>query len=329
MKSRSQRFRLCICCATLVVSITVNLALHFAPSKVFAQGSAQVPSQASAQTPTKNPISIEAIWTGKFRDVSNVPAVQWLQNGSAVLFDTRKPASERTFELLDPASGKRTAFGDMVAVRAGWKTLTGSDFVPFLTFSANGTAGLIEWDDDVHILTVASGAWKTIKGAKEGCTRFSPDGAKIGFVRSSDLYVYDIASDTETRLTNDGTTTLLNGTHSWVYWEEVFDRDDASFTWSSDSKTIAYFQSDESPVSIITFPDFKPVVPNVIEQRYPKAGGANPKVRVGIITIGKPNDKPNPTRWIDIGAGGYAGTDTTTEYIVISPMLLPAKPHQS
>jgi dipeptidyl-peptidase 4 len=300
MKSRFSGFA--------VVAHVVALVLLTTPYRTISQTA----RQSTAQNLAKSPITIEGIWTGKFRDVSIVPSVQWLQNGTAVLFDTRKPASERTFERLDPASGKRTSLGDAAAIHTGWKAITGSDFVPLLTFTSSGNAGLIEWDADVHVLSVASGTWKTIKGAKEGCTRFSPDGTKVGFVRANDLYVFDIASGTETRLTTGGTATLLNGTHSWVYWEEVFDRDDAGFQWSGDSKMIAYFQSDESPVSIITFPDFKPVVPAIIEQRYPKAGTANPKVRVGVIMI----DKPNETRWIDVGAQGYAGVDTASEYIV-------------
>jgi dipeptidyl-peptidase-4 len=164
----------------------------------------------------------------------------------------------------------------------------------------------------VHIVNIASGEWRSVRGTKEDCTRFSPDGKKIAFVRANDLYVYDLATSTETRITTDGGKLLYNGTHSWVYWEEVFDRDDAGYTWSEDGKMIAFYQSDESPVSVVTFPDFKPVVPDIIEQRYPKAGGANPKVRVGIVDV----EKPASVRWLDFPtSGGYAGVEPKLEYI--------------
>jgi dipeptidyl-peptidase-4 len=258
-------------------------------------------------------ISIEGIYRGQFRDVTVIPALQWLQGGStAVFYDTRQPAPTRAFEKLDPVSGKRTPLGDMAKIRAGWKSLANSESVPFPTFNASGSTGFVQWGEDVHIVNIASGEWRSVRGTKEDCTRFSPDGKKIAFVRANDLYVYDLATSTETRITTDGGKLLYNGTHSWVYWEEVFDRDDAGYTWSEDGKMIAFYQSDESPVSVVTFPDFKPVVPDIIEQRYPKAGGANPKVRVGIVDV----EKPASVRWLDFPtSGGYAGVEPKLEYI--------------
>ena len=48
---------------------------------------------------------------------------------------------------------------------------------------------------------------------------YSPDSTKIAFTRNNDLYVVDIASGVETRLTFDGTELILNGYASWVYYE--------------------------------------------------------------------------------------------------------------
>lgn len=294
------------CAASMLTLAVANM-----PPKLLAQNTSSekvfVPQISSEK------ITIEGIYRGQFRDITTLPAVQWLDDGSAVMMDYRQSAPTRTLEKLDPASGKRTALGDAAKIRANWKTLTGMDAIPLPTFNASGSAGFVEWGEDVHILTVASGEWRSIRGAKNDCTRFSPDGKKIGFVRENDLYVYDVAANKETRLTTDGGKLLYNGTHSWVYWEEVFDRADEGYTWSEDSKMIAFYQSDESPVSTVTFPDFKPAVPNNIEQRYPKAGGANPKVRVGILNL----DNPAQVRWLDFPtSGGYAGVEPKMEYIV-------------
>ncbi|TAE27031.1 MAG: S9 family peptidase [Candidatus Kapaibacterium sp.] len=270
--------------------------------------------QSIAQTQiSSDKITIEGMYRGQFRDIATLPALQWCSDGSAVMLDFRQAASSRAFEKLDPASGKRTPHGDMAKIKANWKTLVGTDVVPFPSFNASGGAGFVEWGEDVHILNVSTAEWRSIRGVKEDCTRFSPDGKKIAFVRANDLYVYDIASSKETRLTTDGGKLLYNGTHSWVYWEEVYDRADEGYTWSADSKMIAFFQSDESPVSTVIFPDFKPVVPENIEQRYPKAGTANPKVRVGVLNI----ENPSAVRWVDFPtSGGYAGVEPKIEYIV-------------
>ena len=53
---------------------------------------------------------------------------------------------------------------------------------------------------------------------------YSPDSTKLAFTRDNDLYVVDIASGKETRLTSDGSDVILNGYASWVYYEEIFGR---------------------------------------------------------------------------------------------------------
>ena len=53
---------------------------------------------------------------------------------------------------------------------------------------------------------------------------YSPDSTKIAFTRNNDLYVVDIASGAEIRLTHDGSDVILNGYASWVYYEEILGR---------------------------------------------------------------------------------------------------------
>ncbi|MGA8223767.1 MAG: DPP IV N-terminal domain-containing protein, partial [Candidatus Acidiferrales bacterium] len=110
----------------------------------------------------------------------------------------------------------------------------------------------------------------------------------------------DIAAAKETRLTSDGSETTLNGTLSWVYWEEVFGRRDTGYWWSPDSGAIAYLQTDNSRVSVSTFVDFAPVDERVILQRYSKPGENNPRVRVGIAELSDAS-----TRWISISDKPY------------------------
>ena len=104
-------------------------------------------------------------------------------------------------------------------------------------------------------------------------------------MRANDLWVYDLVSGEETRLTSDGSSTVLNGVLSWVYWEEVFGHSDAGYWWSPDSAAIAFLRSDESAVSEMLYTDFEPAVPRLIRQRYPKAGGVNPAVTLGIVDV--------------------------------------------
>ena len=134
---------------------------------------------------------------------------------------------------------------------------------------------------------------------------YSPDSTKLAFTRNNDLYVVDIASKVETRLTFDGSDVILNGYASWVYYEEIFGRASRyrAFWWSPDSKKIGFYRFDNSQVPM--FPIYSafanpeaaasqsqsPRVTDLAlggslsETRYPKAGQTNPQVRIGIVDL--------------------------------------------
>ena len=59
-----------------------------------------------------------------------------------------------------------------------------------------------------------------------------------------DLYIDGPPTGKETRLTHNGTPTLINGGLDWVYPEEL--EIGTAFWWSPDSKSIAYLQFDTS-----------------------------------------------------------------------------------
>ena len=134
---------------------------------------------------------------------------------------------------------------------------------------------------------------------------YSPDSTKLAFTRDNDLYVVDIASKEETRLTFDGSDVILNGYASWVYYEEIFGRASRyrAFWWAPDSKKIGFYRFDNSQVPM--FPIYSafanpeaaasqsqsPRVTDLAlggslsETRYPKAGQTNPQVRIGIVDL--------------------------------------------
>ncbi len=173
------------------------------------------------------------------------------------------------------------------------------DALPWPTvLSSTGRSAVYEIKGDIYLLDVPSASFTRVTNTaeEEKDAQLSPDATKIAFVRKNDIYLYDVATQKESRLTRDGSATTLNGTLSWVYWEEIFGRHDTGFWWSPDSRSIAYLQTDESAVTISTFVDPNPVDERVIQQRYPKPGEANPKVRVGVVQVGA-----NPqTHWIAI-----------------------------
>ena len=134
----------------------------------------------------------------------------------------------------------------------------------------------------------------------------SPDGKMEAFTRNNDLYVREAGGGKETRLTTDGSSVILNGYASWVYYEEIFGRSSQykAFWWSPDSRKIAYYRFDNSRVPV--FPIYSPFGQDgkLNETRYPKAGERNPEVKIAIADLDS-----GKTVWAEFEAGEqYFGT---------------------
>ena len=255
-----------------------------------------------ARASSAQQLTPEWIYGEEGSKLARVPSHVWMEDGSAILYDTSRPAAQRTFEKLDPATGARRPVLDMAKAVASLNVLApGAETKAALdwprSFDRAGQRALYIFKGDVFLLDLATASFIRITdtAAEEKDAEFSPDGRLVSFVRDNDIYVYDLAAKQEKRLTRDGSQTLLNGTLSWVYWEEVFGRRDIGYWWSPDSKAIAYLQSDESQVPVSLFVDFAPVDERVIRQPYPKAGQNNPTVRVGIVEVADPQP-----RWVAI-----------------------------
>ena len=206
---------------------------------------------------------------------------------------------------------------DFERVPVAWKWLDSKEAI----FSYDGTFA----DSCAFAVEVRTGRTRTGVSAPakysafpvqpEGAVNltYSPDSTKLAFTRNNDLYVVDIASGNEQRLTFDGTDLILNGYASWVYFEEILGRPSKykAFWWSPDSRKIGFYRFDNTNVPL--FPIYSafakdysgdpshptaapamsqsPKVTNLgiggslSETRYPKCGQTNPEVRIGIVEV--------------------------------------------
>jgi dipeptidyl-peptidase-4 len=121
---------------------------------------------------------------------------------------------------------------------------------------------------------------------KKNNATLSPDGNYVAYTKNNDLYTVSIDTKKETRITSDGSDVILNGYASWVYTEEILGRRSGyrSFWWSPDSKHIAFFRTDDSPVPVYTITDGAGLHGLVEKERYPKVGDPNPEVKIGITS---------------------------------------------
>jgi len=202
---------------------------------------------ATAQTPTRTPLTVEWIFGDEGRQVASLPSHVWLMDGSLLLYDGRQPQSQRAFELLDPSTGVRRSAFHMAAAVASLNALLPASEArqPLewpLSFDQSGRRALYIFNRDLFLLELGAARFSrlTRTEAEERSPGFSPDGKRLAFVRANDLYVMDLDAMAETRVTHDGSETILNGTVSWLYWEEIFGRRDIGYWWSPDSSALAY-----------------------------------------------------------------------------------------
>jgi len=122
---------------------------------------------------------------------------------------------------------------------------------------------------------------------------FSPDGEMIAFVRDNNLFIKSLKFGTENQVTYDGRKNLvINGIPDWVY-EEEFGYNKA-FSWSPDSKFLAFTRFNESQVKnfpIMMFTGSSPaheenaLYPSCYNYKYPVAGEKNSTVSIHVYEI--------------------------------------------
>lgn len=128
----------------------------------------------------------------------------------------------------------------------------------------------------------------------------SPDGRKVGYHKDGDMHVFDLNSGEETRLTSGTEENVYNGRFGWVY-EEEFGKVQA-WSWSPDSRHIAYWQTDERHVPRFVSTNYEGNYPEYTDIPYPKVGAENPSVRIGVVDV---DSQTAANRWmnLDIGDG--------------------------
>ena len=142
---------------------------------------------------------------------------------------------------------------------------------------------------DYYVLDRASGMLtKLSDGGSEEIATLSPDGCRVAYVKANNAYVLDLATGVTTQLTHDGAKNkVIYGVPDWVYQEEFGILN--SFTWSPDSRTLAFIRWDESQVPMYSMTMYegdcnadssRALYPGSFDYKYPVAGQPNSLVNV-------------------------------------------------
>jgi dipeptidyl-peptidase-4 len=223
--------------------------------------------------------------------------LQWHPDGKRLTF-LRRAGEGTSLHATDVTKGETSLLLDgakvlMPGEKAGPLRLAEASWLP------DGHTLLVPAAGDVFTVDVRTAAVRALVRTpdKEEFAEASPDGTRVAFVRGNDLWVVDVATGREARLTRGGSDTLLNGRLDWVYEEELAARSGQAFLWSPDSRSVAYLQLDQSRVPTFPIVDFLPVRNEVEWQRYPKAGAPSSIVRLGVVGLEK-DGTPGPERLV-------------------------------
>jgi dipeptidyl-peptidase-4 len=262
-------------------------------------------AQQKPAQPQSNALTLDAVLS--FRTKS-LDAPQWQADGSGYLMLEASGGGRESLDIVryDAATGARSVLvsADKLVPQGQTTPLTieayelSQDGQKLLIFTNSARVWRSNTRGDYWVLDLQSWKLKKLGGAAQPSTlmfaKFSPDGARAGYVRENNIYVESLSDGRITQVTSDGTRYIVNGTFDWVYEEELFCRD--GWRWSPDGRQIAYWQLNTEGVK-----EFKLInntaglYPEVTTFPYPKAGEMNSAARVGAVSA-----EGGLTRWFEV-----------------------------
>ena len=132
----------------------------------------------------------------------------------------------------------------------------------------------------------------TPEGQRYTDIKLSPKGRHLSYVGDGNLHIRNLADGGERTVAASDDPNLSFGIADFLAQEEM-DRYDGHW-WRDDESQIAFTRVDVSPVQTSHRFEASDQGPQVIEQRYPFAGEANPSVGLGLYDVATAT-----TRWID------------------------------
>ena len=232
-------------------------------------------------------------------------SVNWIDDGTRFSFIDRDARTGKSvIKADDPATGRDTTLfsGDGLVFPGSSDPFSYDSFQwardsKHLVFQSNfkpiyrrsGIADFYIYSLGDHSLTVAT------KGARTA--ELSPNGAMVGYEKGGDIYVSNLSTHQEKKLTSDATEHVYNGHFDWVYEEEFGIAQ--GWKWSPDNRHIAYWQLDESKEPEIELSDLSGFHADHERIRIPLVGDPNPTVRIGVVDVAS-----GTKTWLETGLSG-------------------------
>ncbi|XP_058118923.1 venom dipeptidyl peptidase 4 isoform X2 [Anopheles coustani] len=197
--------------------------------------------------------------------------------GAVMLYDpvenaTRMLLSSRYEDLLQGFKFDLSPDGKFLLVARGYSKIFRHSYLAVYDIVDLGTR---------HIHPVNVGGERRALNLVE----WGPVGHSFIFVHQNNLYYRESPTATEVQITTDGSASVYNGIPDWVYEEEVFSTNIA--TWfSPDGQRIAFIRFNDTQTPLMKIPIYGPPgnpdyqYPHELSLHYPKVGTKNPEVHL-------------------------------------------------
>ncbi len=151
--------------------------------------------------------------------------------------------------------------------------------------SEDGTLILVSLSGKLYVVNRGSGKVQELKTGPGTILdpKFAPDGKAVAYVRDYDVYMYDLTTQQEHRLTTGGTEQVSHGLAEFVAQEEM--NRFSGYWWSPDARSLVYQESDARKVEIWYVTDPARPGQTPLPSYYPRPGKANVAVRLGIMPV--------------------------------------------
>jgi dipeptidyl-peptidase 4 len=276
---------------------------------VYAELRPAAAAQQSATTAGGKALTVERIYSQPSLSGRLTRGLAWTPDGKGLsYFETKGSGKEAKTELwvMDAASGERrllVAAEKLESIlppdtsRPTQATGLGRRAPSQYQWAPDGAGILFQGPTALAWLDLKTQTGRTLVSSKAEIAdpKVSPDGRYVSFVRDHNLWLVTVADGKESPVTQGGTEEIRKGELDWVYPEELDIK--TAYWWSPDSSAIAYLEMDERKVSQYPLVDFSSPTGEAEMERYPAAGGANPVVRVFVVSLSAAEH-----RVIDIGA---------------------------
>jgi dipeptidyl-peptidase-4 len=249
------------------------------------------PAARFGQVPAKKITYEQAYQMRDFGSFRMGDRISWLDDENYLVRERDEKTKTMRLIKVSAKTGAKTLYLDYDAIqkglpqgfRAGMSAAASTDMSRLIFNSQN----------DLYLYMPKTQVFRRLTGnpSEEKNPRLSPDAKYLAYTRDNNLFACDLDTGLEYQITNDGSETILNGYESWVYMEEISNRRSqyAAFWWSPDGRQLVFQRFDDGPVPVFNIVRSTGTHGELEQERYPKAGDPNPKVKIGIVSL--PNNK--------------------------------------